>query len=300
METTNVFNIQHFSLNDGPGIRTVIFFKGCSLNCAWCHNPESKSYLPELSFLKEQCIGCKKCVDACCKKVHFFENDNHYIDRNKCVFCGKCVDACPISALKVLGKQYTFDEIMAELAKDDVFFSNQGGVTFSGGEPFMQFGALYALLKRCKEKGYTTCIETSGYTSKENIVKAAKYTDCFLYDCKETDPENHKKYIGVDNKIILDNLSVLNKINATVILRCPIIPSVNDRKEHFENIARLANQYSCIKSIEFMPYHPLGISKSINIGKKTLFDDNRFMDKKEIETYYFEMKKITKIPIKIN
>ena len=164
----------------------------------------------------------------------------------------------------------------------------------------MQFDVLYELLIRCKQKGYSTCIETSGFAKTENILKASEYTDIFLFDCKETNKENHKRYVGADNSLILDNLSALNRVAAHVILRCPIIPGINDRKEHFAAIAELANKYLSVKSIEFMPYHPLGISKSEQIGKMCLFNNKDFMDKKIIECYCDEMRKITNTPIKIN
>lgn len=299
-QTANLFNIQHFSIHDGPGIRTVLFFKGCPLNCAWCHNPESKSAEKELSYLDEKCTLCRKCATVCPQNVHTFENNIHHIDRSNCVKCGKCADICADSALEILGKEYTFDEIMAELAKDDVFFADNGGITFSGGEPFMQFDALYTLLKRCKEKGYSTCIETSGFTATENIVKAAEYTDHFLFDCKETDVTNHRRYIGADNKQILNNLSALNAVNASVILRCPIIPNVNHRIDHYENIAKLTNEYPCIKSVEFMPYHPLGISKSRQLGKSCLHEDNLFMEKGSVAHYCDDIQKIISVPLKIN
>ena len=299
-KTANLFNIQHFSVNDGPGIRTVVFFKGCPLNCVWCHNPEGKSVEQELSFSNEKCILCKKCAEICPCSVHTFENNIHHIKREKCIMCRKCIDICEMSSLKILGKEYPLKEIMEDIAKDDVFFADDGGVTFSGGEPFMQFDSLYELLKMCKAKGYSTCIETSGFTLKENILKAAEYTDYFLFDCKETNPANHKKYIGADNKLILENLSALCSVNAHVILRCPIIPGINDRQEHFDSIARLANRYSCIKSIEFMPYHPLGISKSEQLGKTYSFDMRSFADKKMIENYCQSIIDKIFVPIKIN
>lgn len=298
---TTIFNIQHFSVNDGPGIRTVVFFKGCPLSCAWCHNPESKSKEKELSFAVKNCTLCGKCAAVCPNGVHTFENGTHLIDRNKCSLCGKCADVCVMSALEILGKRLTCEEIMIEIAKDDVFITTaDGGVTFSGGEPFMHFEALYELLKLCKIKGYSTCIETSGYANTENIVMASDYTDWFLYDCKETDPENHKKFIGTDNSLILKNLSILNDAGAKVILRCPIIPGVNDRAKHFENIAALSKKYTCIKSVEFMPYHPLGIQKAVQIGKTSAFSNENFMDKKRLERLCAAVKNKMAVPVKIN
>ena len=278
-KTGNIFNIQHFSLNDGPGIRTVVFFKGCPLDCRWCHNPESKSEKKELSFLKDKCIMCGKCIKVCAHNVHSFDGNLHIIDRDRCVFCKSCVDICVTSALEIFGKEYTAEDVMTEIEKDDIFFGDDGGVTFSGGEPFMQFDFLYELLKSCKHKGYSTCIETSGFTKTENIIKAAEYTDYFLFDCKETNAENHKIYTGADNRQILKNLEALSKIKSAVILRCPIIPGCNDRKEHFEGIAAIAEQYENILRVELEPYHSLGERKNIALGR----EEHKFKEPAENE-----------------
>lgn len=298
--TAEIFNIQHFSLNDGPGIRTVVFFKGCPLSCAWCHNPESKSAKSELSFLKEKCLNCRKCAEVCPSAVHSFTYSKHSIDRSRCTLCGKCAKACLSSALEILGKAYTAEEIMLDIEKDDVFFGSDGGVTFSGGEPFMQFDMLYTLLKECKQRGYSTCIETSGYTAGENILSAAAYTDYFLFDYKLSSSQAHKKYTGVSNRLILENLALLNRINSSVILRCPIIPGINDNREHFQDIAELCNEFSCIKSAELMPYHPLGIAKAEQIGKACGYTSADFAKKEAIELLCNEIKPLIRIPIKFN
>lgn len=268
MKKGKIFNIQHFSVNDGPGIRTVVFFKGCPLNCVWCHNPESKSAECELYFFENNCIKCGKCAGVCENGVHIFEKENHYIERNKCNFCGKCAEHCVTSAIEIIGKEYSVDEVMMDVEKDDLFFGKDGGVTFSGGEPFYQFDFLYELLKTCKKKGYSVCIETSGAVQTDKIVKAAMFTDYFLYDFKESSAEIHKKYTGADNKLIMKNLSVLNEINAPVILRCPVIPGINDRQEHFVKIAEIANRFDNILRVELEPYHSLGERKNTYLGKK--------------------------------
>jgi len=296
----NIFNIQHFSLNDGPGIRTVVFFKGCPLNCMWCHNPESKSSTSELAYYSNRCTCCGKCADVCPQNAHSFLSDVHSINRQNCNLCGKCVENCNFQALEILGKQYTTDEIMYEIKKDDMFFTDGGGVTFSGGEPYMQYDVLYELLKKCKQIGYSTCIETSGYTSKDNIIKTSEFMDYFLYDCKEINVDNHIKYVGKSNKIILENLSVLDDVQANVILRCPVIPKINDYEKHFINIAELANKHSSIKSIEIMPYHPLGISKSEYIGKTSEFSDNTFLDREAANSYARIIQNHTKKSVKVN
>ena len=294
-----IFNIQHYSLHDGPGIRTVVFFKGCPLDCKWCHNPESKAMKSELSFAKDRCVQCRKCDLVCPQGVHAFTDGMHTLDRDKCILCGKCTESCAAAALERVGKAYDVDAVMAELEKDDIFFGTDGGVTFSGGEPFLQFNALFALLQACRQKKYSVCIETSGYTSTERILKSAEYTDIFLFDCKETDPKKHKEYTGVDNRQILANLAALDAINATVILRCPIIPDCNDRADHFDAIVALANRYRCIKQVDFMPYHPLGISKSEQLGKTCPFTHGEFLDKKALQNRLSALQDRVRVPLKI-
>ena len=280
-----LFNIQHFSLHDGPGIRTVLFFKGCPLSCIWCHNPEGKSTKNTLSFLKERCVFCRRCESVCPQNVHSFQSGEHRFNRQNCISCGKCVEVCNYGALEMLGKEYTIDEILRDTEKDRAYYGDNGGITISGGEPFMQFDALITLLKAMKENGYHVCIETSGYTASERMCEAAKYTDLFLYDYKESNTEKHIKYIGVAQDKILKNLDVLDDVKAKVILRCPIIPSVNDYNEHFEKIAKIANEHTSIQSVEFMPYHPLGISKANNIGEKYSYGNNQFTEVSLVENY---------------
>ncbi len=296
----NIFNIQHFSLHDGPGIRTVVFFKGCPLNCAWCHNPESKKGRGEIAFYNEKCIKCGKCAIACPQNAHLINQTEHIINRDLCKACGKCVKECEFAAIDIFGKKCSIEDIMKEISKDDMFFVDGGGVTVSGGEPFLQFDALYELVLKCKEYGYSVCIETCGYTDSEKIKKIAPYIDWFLYDCKETDEKNHLKYTGVSNKVILDNLYILDELSANVILRCPIIPEVNDRYEHFENIGNLANKHSCIKHIELMKYHPLGISKAKQIDSEIIYDNTNFLHKDTAEEYAEVIRKSTKKNVKIS
>ena len=280
-----LFNIQHFSLHDGPGIRTVLFFKGCPLDCIWCHNPEGKTIKKTLSFFKERCVLCGKCASVCPQEVHSFQESEHSLLRQRCIGCGKCVDACYSGALEMFGKEYTIDEILRDIEKDKAYYGDTGGITISGGEPFMQYEALIPLLKALKENGYHVCIETSGYTAPERMREAAKYTDLFLYDYKESDTEGHIKYTGVKQDKILNNLYVLDDLDAKVILRCPIIPSVNDYHEHFEKIAQIANGHISIQSVEFMPYHPLGISKANNIGEEYVYENDQFAETSLVENY---------------
>lgn len=293
MSKIKIFNIQHFSLHDGPGIRTVVFFKGCPLNCAWCHNPESKSPHTELAYYNKNCQLCGDCLNICPYGAHSITQNVHTIDRTKCTACGICAKACDYAALEIIGKELTADEIINEIKKDDVFFGDNGGVTISGGEPFMQFDGLFDLVTKCKSENYSVCIETSGFTSKDKLLAIANHIDWFLYDYKLTDANEHLKYVGQNNNLIIENLSVLDTIGANVVLRCPIIPGVNDHDEHFKSIASIMNNYTCIKHAELMPYHPLGISKSEQLGNAIEFGQKEFLAKDKAKKYAEYISKFT-------
>lgn len=284
-----IFNIQHFSIHDGPGIRTTVFFKGCPLNCVWCHNPESRSGVPVLFFTENRCTFCSRCVKACPGECHeIAEQDgilSHKIDRSACKKCGSCCTACFNGALEISGKFYDPESVIAEVMKDKVFYeTSDGGVTFSGGEPFFQPEFLLRLLKLSKAEGLHTAIETCGFTKWEYMEEAAAYTDLFLFDYKISDPELHKKYTGADNRLILKNLDALDSLGADIILRCPLIPGINTDKDHLESIAEIANRYRNIREINLEPYHPLGISKSRGIGVDVKYANEKFLDNTEAKS----------------
>jgi glycyl-radical enzyme activating protein len=289
-----VFNIQRFSIHDGPGIRTSVFMKGCPLRCEWCHNPESRSGEPELSFISHKCVACGRCAAVCPTGAHVIthpavtgENDPafiHTLDRNKCIRCSKCVAACCYGALSMAGRLYTSDEVIAEVLRDMPFYKNSGGgVTFTGGEPFSQYEFLLEMLKLSKESGLHVCIETSLFTLPERLIQAATYTDIFLADYKECDDVLHKKYTGVSNKIIIENFRALDAAGAKIALRCPLIPDRNVREDHLRSIAEFANSLSNIVEIALEPYHPLGISKCENFGYACIYYRREFMDKADAE-----------------
>ena len=243
-----IFNIQRFCVNDGPGIRTTVFLKGCPLSCVWCHNPESQRFEPEILFYKDKCTGCGRC---------------------KCVTAADRDFVCFNGAKEICGKTVSANEVTAEVLKDKPFYKNSGGgVTLSGGEPLAQYDFSLELLKKAKENGIHTAIETCGYAEKPKILEIAKYVDLFLFDCKETDQELHKEYTGFDNKIILDNLKALSDAGSKIILRCPIIPGFNDRAEHFKGISETAEKFIGIEHIEIEPFHPLGESKYSALGRE--------------------------------
>lgn len=282
-----IFDIQRFALHDGPGIRTVIFLKGCPLKCKWCSNPESMKLQPQLAFAADKCIDTKNCFDVCSEGVFSDVLKKQKVDYSKCTICGKCIEDCPSGALKIYGFETGSDEIIEEVIKDKEYYKNSGGgLTLSGGEPLFQFDFAYEILKKAKKEGIHTAIETTGYTSSEKIKKIMPVTDLFLYDYKLTDNSEHCFYTGVSNKTIIENLKLILLAGGKVILRCIIIPGINDTNEHFKAIANLS-QHKNVKKVDIMPYHEYGKHKyrhlsmtSHEIGIKTLTEHPNFWMKK--------------------
>lgn len=265
--TATILNIQRFSLHDGPGIRTTVFFKGCPLSCGWCSNPESQKPTPQLAFVQKNCRHCLACVEVCRTGAQYHVNGVHGLNFDACTHCGDCVEVCPHGALKMYGDTMTVDEIMQVIEKDRAYYdASGGGVTISGGEPFLQYDVLLALLQRCKDAGIHTCIETTGFTLTEKMSAAALLVDYFLFDFKLYDAADHQRLTGVSNQLILHNLQLLHKLGKTVHLRCPIIPGVNDTDAHFRAIAEISRTYKAIESVELLPFHDYGRSKAAEIG----------------------------------
>ncbi len=294
-----VFNIQKFSVNDGPGIRTTVFLKGCPLNCIWCHNPESKLTQPEIFYDKEKCILCGKCGALCPTGSHIFDSNAHTFNRKTCTACGKCADICVATALDIAGKTYTVEQVLKEVLKDKMFYDNSGGgITLSGGEPMLQFDFSSELLKASKNAGLHTCMETCGFSKSENYQKIAQFTDIFLFDYKETNPAKHKEFTGVTNELILKNLFMLDSMGCKTILRCPIVPSLNDRQDHFEGIAKVANSLKNVIEINIEPYHPLGQSKAMRLDKGYPLGDLDFPEKETVKAWEHIIAEKTNVPVK--
>ena len=292
-----IFDIQRFSVNDGPGIRTTVFLKGCPLNCIWCHNPESKECKPEISYTESLCCNCAACIKSCDNHKPD-ENGKHLFNRGLCAACGKCVQNCYAQALQVIGRGATAGQIRDEALKDQMFYQTSGGgITLSGGEPLAQHFFAKAILSLCKDAGIHTCIETCGAVSRTVLADVLPFTDLFLYDVKETDPKRHLQYTGCDNGQIFANLRWLDVQKAKIILRCPVIPGLNDREDHFCEIALLADELHNVVGIEIEPYHPLGVSKCEKIGKAPLYKELAIPQKEMAAKWVAAINRRTSVPV---
>lgn len=297
--TGTIFNIQKFCINDGPGIRTTVFVKGCPLNCLWCHNPESKSTKPEIFYDVRKCIGCGRCAAACPFGCHEIAAEGHVFHRENCIQCGKCAESCYADALEKVGYEIAVEDAMEEIMKDEIFYKNSGGgMTISGGEPMAQFDFTYALMTEAKEKGLHTCMETCGFAPSSHYKKIAPLVDIFLFDYKLTDSQLHKKYTGVPNDTIRKNLLLLDSLGAASVLRCPIIPTVNDTPEHLLGIAETANSLKHILEVNIEPYHPLGSGKSTMLGKDYPLRDLTFPDNEVVDSWILSVQERTVVPVK--
>lgn len=255
-----IFDIQRFSLHDGPGIRTIVFIKGCPLSCLWCSNPESQQRKPTLMFDEESCIGCGTCLRTCPQGALSKENP-HFINYEKCTGCGECAASCPAGALILKGEKMTVESVIRELKKDVITYrESNGGITLSGGEPLVQWEFSSELLKACKAQGWHTAIETTGYGSEEAVEAVFPYVDEVLLDCKSTNDEIHKAFTGVSGELIRKNAKRIAQLAHTII-RVPAIPGVNTTEEDFDGICQYAKQLQGVDMIHILPYHTLGMNK---------------------------------------
>lgn len=266
-----ITSIQKYSIHDGDGIRTTVFFKGCPLTCVWCHNPETQNYGKDVMYDEERCVGCLSCVAACPQKAIIAKGDKVVTDLDQCDRCGTCNDYCLQNIREIAGKEYTISDLIKELRKDEMFYEESGGgVTLSGGEVMTSnMDYIEELVKKLRRIGITITIDTCGFAPYENFKRLLPYVDTFLYDIKAVDDEIHKKYIGVSNVMILENLEKLYQDGARIYIRIPVIKEVNGTKEQMEQvISYLKEKNIHPPQINLLPYHNTGAGKYGKLGLK--------------------------------
>lgn len=279
METGIITDIQRYSVHDGPGIRTLVFLKGCPLRCQWCQNPETWNVRPELMLYPDSCIGCGLCMEHCPAQAAAGVETL----RDRCRECGVCAQICPAGARRIAGREYTIKEVMDCVLRDKVFYDcTEGGVTLSGGEPVRQSSFVTGLLTALKEQNIHTAMETSGCCSEEIFSRIIEKLDCILFDIKHIDDEMHKKYTGGSNEQILGNLRRAGKMGRRIIIRFPLIPGVNDTVSNIKKTAALAGEVGA-KELHLLPFHQAGREKWSALGRKYSFDECRIMEEEEIE-----------------
>ncbi len=266
-----ITSIQKYSIHDGDGIRTTIFFKGCPLKCVWCHNPETQNYQKQVLYDKERCVACGACVNACPNHAMLIKEEHIIMDRALCNCCGTCIDYCNLNLREIMGKSYSVMELVKEVKKDQIFYEESGGgVTLSGGEVMtMDMDYLESLVKALHKQGITITIDTCGYAPYENFQRILPYVHTFLYDIKVMNQELHKEYIGVENTLILENLKKLSKDGARIYIRIPTINEVNGNDASMKaTIAYLLDHRINVAQVNLLPYHNTGAGKYDKMGKK--------------------------------
>lgn len=277
-----VFNIQKFSIHDGPGIRTTVFMKGCSLQCKWCSNPESIKPYPEIMAFDIRCIGCGKCMQTCPVGAISFSEKGREIDWAKCTLCLECARVCPAKAIECIGTYVTVDDVLKKVEEDSIFYQNSGGgMTVSGGEALLQWEFIRELFKRCKDRGIHTALDTTGNIPWRKIEKVLQYVDLVLYDCKHMDTRKHKKGTGVGNELILENAEkVASRVRTW--LRIPLIPDYNDSEWNIRELAEFASRIN-VEKVSILPYNELGGSKYPKLGQAYQMEETTAPDDESLK-----------------
>ena len=274
MAETLIFDIKRYAINDGPGIRVVVFFKGCNLHCAWCHNPESISPKPEKMYAPAKCIKCGTCVGVCPEDAITLTMHGIATDTDLCTLCGKCAEVCPTKAIEMSGKMMSVPEIMEVIEKERIFFDQSGGgVTFSGGEPLIHAKILIELLDDCGKRGIHRAVDTAGHVKTETLLEVARHTDLFLYDLKMMDTGQHEQWTGVKNDLILHNLKALAEAGAHIIIRIPLVGGVNDYEDNIRQTAEFLASLpgKGMEEVHLLPYHAIAQHKYAKLGKEDSF-----------------------------
>lgn len=303
-----VFNIQRYSVHDGPGIRTTVFLKGCPLKCVWCHNPEGINPGREIIVIETRCIGCGKCIEVC----PVCAENAKKTDRSKvvkslliprhvdgCRLCGECVKVCPTEARMIAGKEYTSAELANELLKDRMFFEeSNGGVTFSGGEPLTQPEFVMETVSNLKKQEIHVAIDTCGFAPHSVVKEIAEHADLFLFDLKFISPGKHRKYTGVNNELIIENLAILNEKRKEIWIRIPVIPGVNTGDGEIKAIIKFLKPLNSIRQINLLPYHNTGTHKAQRISGHASFSEFEVPTPEQLELIKSRLSSLN-IPIKI-
>lgn len=267
-----IFNIQRYSVQDGPGVRTTVFVKGCPLRCLWCSNPESQKSHPQISHRNTLCDKCGRCLEACPREAISLGRSGVRINRGRCDNCGACVPVCYPGALEVLGREVTEQEVLAEARKDALFYRNSGGgVTVSGGEPLDQAEFVAGFLERCQQAGLHTTMDTCGHAPAAALEAVLKHLDLVLYDVKHMEEEAHRRATGVSNKRILANALAVARAGISMIMRLPLIPRINDSEQNVRATARFAQELG-VRRLDLLPYHRFGASKYTNLDRRYRLD----------------------------
>lgn len=284
-DTALISAMQHFSTDDGDGIRTTIFMQGCNLHCRWCHNPETIPKNKVLMFYSVRCTLCGKCVSVCEKNVHTIKDGKHLVNFDNCVKCEKCTEVCPNNALSMNGQVMTLNEVYDFIAEDKEYYdATDGGVTFSGGEPLLQAEFLEKLAKRCNENSISVYVDTAANVAFECIERLIPYTSKFLIDLKANNEEDYKKLTGGSLQLVLENIKKTVKAGADVLVRIPVIPEHNDNAEYLEKCAVLLKECG-VKKVELLPFHRLGSGKYDAIGKEYEYEKYSPYSKKDMEKF---------------
>ena len=279
-----ITNIQRFSIHDGPGIRTTVFFKGCNLRCFWCHNPETLRPGPELQVFLDRCIGCGECFKRCPNGAHVLLNGQRQFRRQLCVACGRCAETCYAEALVLVGEARSVNEVMEEVLRDCPFYeTSNGGLTLSGGEPLLQPDFAYALLEQCKREGVHTAIETAANLPWERLNSILPVTDLVMMDVKLMDSARHRKHTGVANQRILDNAMRLGQQRIPLIVRTPVVPGINDTPEDVGAIAEFVATLPSLLYYELLPFHPMARGKYASLDMDYRAKDLRSPSKEEMD-----------------